>query len=189
MTKLEIPTEEIWKDIPEFEGLYQASNLGNLKALPKTAFHNLTNRYILRKEKLLRNNSVNTGGYKQVFLRKNGIFYPSRVHRLVASTFIPNLENKKCVNHKNGIKTDNRVVNLEWATHSENEKHAFSIGIKVNSKGEKHPRAVLNQEAANIIRSKYIKGKYGRRILAKEFNVGTSTIWRIVNNKNYLPTW
>lgn len=84
--------------------------------------------------RILRPN-LNEGGYQQVNLyldRKPKLF---RVHRLVASTFIPNPENKRTVNHINGDKTDNRVDNLEWASDSENVSHAFRAGLKFHSGG------------------------------------------------------
>lgn len=106
--------QEIWADIEGYEGLYQASNLGNIKSL-------LTSKLLKA--------SVNSSGYLKVELHNKGkakVFY---VHRLIASTFIPNPSNKPQVNHRNGNKLCNSVDNLEWVTASENQKHAVEIGI------------------------------------------------------------
>lgn len=73
--------------------------------------------------------SLSRGGYKKVNLRSDGIATSKKVHRLVAETFIPNIENKSTVNHIDGDKSNNVVGNLEWNTHSENNKHAFDSGL------------------------------------------------------------
>lgn len=102
--------EEIWKDIDEFEGLYQVSNLGNVKSLN----YNHTG-----KERNLKARN-NGWGYLFVKLYKNGNRKLFTIHRLVAKAFIPNPENKREVNHKDENKTNNRVDNLEWMTSKEN---------------------------------------------------------------------
>ena len=70
----------------------------------------------------------NGNGYLFVFLYSNGKPHKKYVHRLVAEAFLENLDNKKTINHKNSIRYDNRLENLEWATNSENQKHAFECG-------------------------------------------------------------
>lgn len=104
--------QEIWKDIPGFPG-YQVSNLGQIKSLSRSC------GYYFIKEHLMKPQS-DTKGYLRISLSKNN--KPKRffVHRLVAMVFIPNPDNLPQINHKNEIKFDNRVENLEWCNSSYN---------------------------------------------------------------------
>ena len=105
---------EIWKDVENYEGLYQVSNLGRVRSLERDVFFpNGTIHHL--KEKMLAPN-LDRYGYQYVQLYKNGKSKGMFVHRLVAMAFIPNLENKSQINHKNEVKTDNVVENLEWCT-------------------------------------------------------------------------
>ena len=101
---------EIWKDVDGYEGLYQVSDLGRVKGKDIKA-KNLCQ------------------GYHHVGLWKNNEVKSMKVHRLVALAFIPNPENKPCINHKDGNKLNNHVNNLEWCTYSENLKHAYDTGL------------------------------------------------------------
>lgn len=120
--------EEIWKDVVGYEGRYQVSNLGRVKSL--RMWSSVQRRYCQR-ERILKQYQ-NTTGYFQINLKTNGTRRLGLVHRLVAQAFIPNLENKREVNHINGIKADNRVENLEWCTSQYNTIHAYKTGLEIH---------------------------------------------------------
>lgn len=124
--------EEIWKDIKEYEGLYQVSNLGRIRSLDRYRKTGISG-YIQRGRILI--GSKRGPGYLGVSLTKKDVKKSVLIHRIVAETFIPNPDGKKEVNHKNGIKTDNRVMNLEWSTRKENEKHSYVAGLSRARRG------------------------------------------------------
>ena len=101
-------TNEVWKPVVGYEGLYEISNLGRVKSLI---------RGIIRKQRLNK-------GYMYIGLHKDGVEKMCKVHRLVAEAFIPNPKNKSDVNHKDQVKTNNKLENLEWATRKENTNYS-----------------------------------------------------------------
>jgi len=118
---------EIWKPVLMFSDFYEISNQGKLKSLDR-----------FKKSKAGSNSFVKgricvatllSNGYCRYYLRDNGRVRQALVHILVAEHFIDNPENKPQVNHKNGIKTDNRVENLEWVTEKENTRHSLKNGF------------------------------------------------------------
>ena len=119
--------QETWKDIPGLDGLYQASNIGRIKILSRETKNNRGS--FRTKEKFSSLSKINSSGYYEISVTVNGIKKSAKVHRLIGISFIENPDNKPEINHKNGIKTDNRVSNLEWATHQENIEHAKSMGL------------------------------------------------------------
>jgi hypothetical protein len=123
---------EIWKDIQGYEGLYQVSNIGNVRSL-NYSFKRKNGRIINIVGKVLKP-STQTKGYKFLSLCMNGNKKYFLLHRLVAKAFIPNLFNKPEVNHINGIKSDNSAGNLEWVTCLENMKHSYDIGLRNSAK-------------------------------------------------------
>lgn len=111
----------IWKPIIGFEEFYEVSNTGQVKAKGKHILHWRECKRFLKEKLLIK--SLDKDGYETITLKNNGYQKTYRVHRLVALHFIDNEFNKPTVNHINGIKNDNNVSNLEWATHRENSSH------------------------------------------------------------------
>lgn len=161
---------EIWKDIIGYEGLYQVSSEGRVKRFYKNG-----------NEKLLKPRNVGWG-YLQVSLGKEGKKTQYLLHRLVGMAFIENPFNKPQINHLNGIKTDNRVENLEWCTRSENQLHAYANGLQARPKGEKNPSAKLSNKDVGAI---YLFSNLGlnTNLLAEVFKVSPRCIQRIKNRE------
>lgn len=160
--------EELWKPISNYEN-YEVSNYGRVI--------NVKNG----KQKVLKSQLIKSG-YEIVGLSVNSKSISKTVHRLVADAFIINKDNKPQVNHINGIKTDNRVENLEWNTISENTKHAFNVlGIVTN--GIKSRKIPIDK--VNDIKKLYSLG-HTQKEIAKMYEVHQSTISYLINNKTYI---
>jgi len=164
---------ENWKSVLGYEGLYEVSDLGKVKGLERYCICKSKTRIVSEKIKNLRFDKY---GYLRSSFSKLGIVSTIQVHRLVALAFISNPENKKTVNHKNGIKTDNRVENLEWNTTLENNLHSREHGLNKNS-GQTHYKAKLtNKEVFDI---KYNSNGISQKSLSKKYNVCHQTISQI----------
>ena len=125
--------QEIWKDIKNYEGLYQISNLGKIKSLERKVKNQKGNRTV--KEIILKCSEGKS--YVQVTLSKKNNYKTKLVHRLVAEAFIPNPNNLSEVNHIDGNKHNNNVNNLEWVSRYDNMQHAKKLGLINTLKGNK----------------------------------------------------
>lgn len=194
-------SNEIWKDIEEYEGLYQISSLGNVISLDR-----YVKRWCYKSNKnvnhfvrgVVKKGWIKDNGYLAVKLHNDGSYKSFYIHRLVAKAFIHNPNNKPQVNHKNGIKDDNRMVNLEWVNNSENLKHSYDKGIRSVSdstrkkigkshQGELSSNSILEKEDVIEIRkiAKRRGYRYGLKELSNKYRVSRGTISDVVQRRTW----
>lgn len=165
-----------WRDIPGYEGLYQVSSDGQVKRLGGSER--------CKKDRILTQH-LNNAGYFHVSLSKNAKPKTRQVHNLVTLTFFGEPGDLWC-NHKNGIKTDNRIENLEYVTPGENNQHAYDTGLHKKVYGERHWMRILNDEDVNLIQlaaNHVLEEVGGRKGLAQKFGVSLTTIQAIITRK------
>ena len=157
---------EHWLPCVGYEDLYEVSDLGRVRG------------------KTILVQRLNQRGYPSVRFWINGKGLERNPHRLVAEAFVPNPENKRYVNHINGIKTDNNVWNLEWTTNSENQLHAYRLGLQPSKKGENNSNTKLTDIDVTVIKIMYNSGQKLPEI-SKKLNIKLSILREII----YGRTW
>lgn len=145
--KMENLENEIWKEITELDNVFSISNLGRIRRNAGEIKVGSWGGVVFKETHLIKQRQDRLG-YLRIKLSINNTEWRYSSHRLVAKYFVVNPENKPEVNHKNGIKTDNKAINLEWCTRSENMLHADKNGLRVMPKGGEHGMAkeILNLE-------------------------------------------
>jgi hypothetical protein len=166
--------EEIWKPIVGYENLYEVSNLGRIKSLPKKGFK----KEVIRKTGM----DIRTG-YVIVMLRKNNVPKSRRIHSLVIEAFSGIKPSRKLVtNHINGNKRDNRLENLELISQKENVIHALKLGLtKIPIKDERHNSKIKEKDFPKLL--ELFKTNMTSKDIAQLFKVNPTTISRIRKGK------
>lgn len=144
---------ELWKEISETNGNYFVSTYGRVKSIGRII--GMGKRGQRYRPELILKPSMSNKGYPRVRVWVETL---TPIHRLVAIAFIPNTQNKPEVNHKDGVKANNQVDNLEWSTRSENERHARATGLKRLLKGGNHPQSLLSDAQRQEIGILYNSG-------------------------------
>lgn len=170
-------TIEVWRPIPGFETIYFASSFGKIKRVE--SFVRCCNWKRRVRERILRPSKRK---YLIIVLSNDGVDYSKTVHGIVAKLFVPNPENKPCVNHKDGDKYNNIWTNLEWVTYQENTDHAILLGW--NNKGSLHPMAKLNESDVVKVRQMYYGGENIKNI-STYFSVHRETISAIISGRTW----
>jgi len=192
------PMTETWKNVPGYGGVYQASSLGTLRT------HNWKNKGVTR----IMLPAQDANGYLRTVLVNplTGKYKTIKVHRIVALTWIGNPENKPEINHKNGIKNDNCIENLEWCTHRENFDHSVVNGLQPGLfkegalnryaiavlegrcekvEGSKVGTSKLTETQVIEIRNKFKPRIHTREMLAQEYGVKASCIKDVICRKSW----
>lgn len=168
------------KDIKGYEGLYAITRDGKVWSYPRPK-----GKKGFKTGHWMKPN-INSDGYYKYPLCKNGMQKYFLAHRLVAMEYIPTDNLLLEINHKNGIKHDNQIKNLEWCSHTKNIKHSIKMGFKkIWIKGEDVHLSKLKEKDIPNIRYLYKRKKLFGHAIAKIYNVNESTILRIVGNKTW----
>lgn len=158
---------EIWKDIQGYEGLYQVSNLGQVKSLAKFKG---TNYKQFIAERIMKQKD-NGFGYLTVGIRRSGKSTTTYIHRLVAQAFIPNPDNLPEVNHIDGNKLNNAADNLEWCDRAENERHAYKSGLKKVGEGNVLSKKIAQYTLDGVLVKTYPNARFVKKELGYEDSV------------------
>lgn len=177
---------EKWKAIPGYEGYYEASDQGRIRSLDRyITLDGRWGRYTRFKPgKIMTFTFDGRGAYLMVMLSKDSKNIKHLVHRLIASTFIENPLNLPEVNHRDEIKTNNCVSNLEWCDHKYNNNYGK---LKDCHKGERNSQSKFSEEIVREIRRSYIKGdqEYGTMGLSKKYNISPPHVSAIIHRKRW----
>lgn len=176
-------TTEEWREIPGYGGRYLASNLGRIKRIRTAYCSHIRGNPVKRwmPEKILGGTKLGTKGYKRVNLGTTGKNDNRQIHVLIALCWISNIGNKQQINHVNGVKTDNRIENLEWVTNQENRDHAVRLGLNASRKqGSLGKLSVAQVDAALVL---WDSGYYKQAQIARLFDVCQQTISKLHVNR------
>lgn len=165
-----IDNDEQWKPIKDYEGMYEVSDRGRVKALERVKWNG---KGYQKLNEIILSLGVTKKGYLVATLSKNGVHKTFRVHRLVADAFVPNDLCKEQVNHIDGDKKNNSAKNLEWVNNSENQNHAIKRGLRKSFKVDKE-----------VLEKLYVAERKTIAEIAELFGVSKSTVFNLLKKND-----
>lgn len=175
---------EEWRAIEGYEGLYEVSDQGRVRSMDRMVPCRWGGTMMRRG--VARNGSKAPNGYLRVDLYRDGVVKYHAIHRLVANAFCEVVGSAETVNHKNGLKRDNRAVNLEWTSQSENSRHAIRTGLRVPRSGESVSTKLKTADVIEV-RRRLACGDSQQRI-ANEFGIAQTTVSLISRKETWKET-
>ena len=172
----------MWKDVIGYEGLYQVDDTGNVRSLDRIIISKKGSPLSFKGQNL--KISTDRGGYKYLKLCNSGFCKKYKVHRLVAFSFIGDCTGLQ-INHKNGIKSDNRISNLEICDSTHNNRHALEMGLKKVKKGSECGSSILIESQVLEIEEILRKSKTQIKDIASTYNVSPTTIGDINKGRSW----
>jgi len=185
---------EIFVPIFGWEEYYQVSNLGRIKSLQRTVLvkRSPNNFYRNKKEIFIKIHFCKTNGYKMVCLQVENKMKNYLLHRLIASAFVPNPNKYDFVNHIDGNKLNNSILNLEWCTKSQNTYHAFRNGLNDKAiasakarRGELASCVKLTEKDVVSLRSDWASGSYTHKQLGIKYGIGPTSSASIIQRRSW----
>lgn len=170
------PTEERWRPIRDFEGIFEVSDQGNVRRI--------VSRYLNPRVSLLKQ-ETHKQGYKRIHFQQNGRGRRALVHVLVAESFLGEQPAGTQINHIDGDKANNRADNLEFVTPSANIRHSLDVLGVQRAKGERNGNASLTNDQAAQVLMMWRTGRYKQGELAKMFKTSPTVINRLILRKSW----
>jgi len=172
---------EIWLPVPNYNGLYEVSNFGNVRGLQRDVVNSKGVKFTIKPKELKKGCAGTKNRYKRVVLCKNSKIERWFIHRLVAMAFIPNPDNKPQVNHIDNNQSNNRVENLEWCTHKENMQHEVKNGR--TQQGVKNKGVKLTEQ--QVLKIRELRKTMRNIDIANMYNVDRNAITAICTGKTW----
>lgn len=174
-------TNEVYLPIADFEGYYEVSNTGLVRSVDRVVTHargKVDKPHDTKYYGMILKQKIDRYGYPTVCIMKNGKRRYTTVHRLVAETFLCNVNKLPQINHIDANKLNNNINNLEWVSALDNVRHAIGLNLQHYASGEELPQTKIDRRIATVIKTRLLTGE-SQISIARDLGLNKNVIWRI----------